>query len=164
MCKRFGGGLVWLLENLNGLMLAVMCVIVFVNVVLRYAFRSSIDISEELARYLFVWITFLAAISACQENTHVKVTALMDRLPPSLQVVLQTLINALILVCCYYLFRSSYGFAAMNVKNYSPISGLSIAWFYVAGAVGAAGMALSILYRTWRLYVPGPKPEGEGRQ
>lgn len=45
-----------------------MVVMVFGNVVLRYAFNSGIAISEEVSRWLFVWITFLGAIVAVRER------------------------------------------------------------------------------------------------
>jgi drug/metabolite transporter (DMT)-like permease len=44
--------------------LAVMVVLVFTNVVLRYALNSGIAVSEELSRWLFVWLTFLGGIVA----------------------------------------------------------------------------------------------------
>ena len=54
------------LDTLIALFLAVMVVMVFGNVVLRYAFNSGIAVSEELSRWLFVWMTFLGAIVALQ--------------------------------------------------------------------------------------------------
>ena len=47
-----------------------MVVMVFGNVVLRYAFNSGITVSEELSRWLFVWLTFLGAIVAIKEHGH----------------------------------------------------------------------------------------------
>ena len=53
-----------LLEVLIAIALAVMVALVFGNVVLRYAFNSGITVSEEVSRWLFVWLTFLGAIVA----------------------------------------------------------------------------------------------------
>ena len=50
--------------------LGVMAVAVFINVVLRYGFNSGITISEELSRWLLVWLTFLGAIVAVREHAH----------------------------------------------------------------------------------------------
>ena len=44
------------------LLLAAMVVMVFGNVVLRYLFDTGIDVSEELSRYFFVWLTFIGAV------------------------------------------------------------------------------------------------------
>ena len=61
--------------------LAVMVVLVFGNVVLRYRFNSGITVSEELSRWLFVWVTFLGAIVALREHAHLGTDALVSRLP-----------------------------------------------------------------------------------
>ena len=60
-----------------------MVVLVFGNVVLRYAFNSGITVSEELSRLLFVWLTFLGAIVALREHGHLGVDMLVKRLPPA---------------------------------------------------------------------------------
>ena len=58
-----------------------MVVLVFGNVVLRYAFNTGITVSEEVSRWLFVWLTFLGAIVAMQEHGHLGVDMLVARLP-----------------------------------------------------------------------------------
>ena len=50
-------------------LMAVMVVLVFGNVVMRYVFNSGITLSEELSRWLFVWLTFLGAVIAMHERT-----------------------------------------------------------------------------------------------
>jgi len=57
-------------EVLLVVFLSAMVVMVFGNVVLRYGFNSGIISSEELSRFLFIWITFLGAIIAVREGTH----------------------------------------------------------------------------------------------
>ena len=61
--------------------LALMVVLVFGNVVLRYAFNMGITVSEELSRFLFVWMTFLGAIIAFREHGHLGVDMVVSRLP-----------------------------------------------------------------------------------
>ena len=60
-----------LLELLLVLLLAAMVVMVFGNVVLRYAFNSGITVSEELSRWAFVWMTLttIAASSSTSSNS-----------------------------------------------------------------------------------------------
>jgi TRAP-type transport system small permease protein len=55
------------------LLLAGMVVMVFANVVLRYGFNSGLNISEEMSRYFFVWLTFIGAILAFRDHGHVGV-------------------------------------------------------------------------------------------
>src|ERR1700733_1477768 len=70
-----------LLKFVIALCLAVMVVLVFGNVVLRYGFNSGITISEELSRWLMVWLTFLGAIVALREHTHLGADSLLRMLP-----------------------------------------------------------------------------------
>ena len=53
-----------ILEIIVVALLAAMAVMVFTNVVLRYATHISITTAEELSRYFFVWVTFLGAVLA----------------------------------------------------------------------------------------------------
>ena len=55
------------IEFLIAFGLAIMVVLVFGNVVLRYGFNSGITVSEELSRWLFIWGTFLGALVALRE-------------------------------------------------------------------------------------------------
>ena len=61
--------------------LALMVVLVFGNVVLRYGFNSGITISEELSRLLFVWLTFMGAVVAFREHGHLGVDMVVSRAP-----------------------------------------------------------------------------------
>ena len=74
-----------LLKVAIALCLAVMVVLVFGNVVLRYGFNSGIPISEELSRWLLVWLTFLGAIVALREHAHLGVDTLVRALPAARQ-------------------------------------------------------------------------------
>lgn len=60
--------------------LAVMALLVFVNVVLRYGFGSGIAASEELSRLLFVWMVFIGATAAYPAGEHMAFTSLVARL------------------------------------------------------------------------------------
>ena len=72
----------WLIDQMIAAMLAVMVVLVFGNVVLRYVFNSGISVSEELSRWLFVWLTFLGAVVALHERAHLGSDMLVGRLGP----------------------------------------------------------------------------------
>src|SRR2546422_285900 len=69
-----------LVELLIAGFLAVMVVMVFGNVVLRYGFNSGIIVSEEVSRWLFLWVTFLGAIVALKEHAHLGSDFLVSRL------------------------------------------------------------------------------------
>src|SRR4029078_1153200 len=62
--------------------LAAMVVLVFTNVVMRYLFNSGIPTSEELSRWLLVWLTFLRAIVVVRQHAHLGVAPLARAPPP----------------------------------------------------------------------------------
>ena len=59
------------------IMLSLMVIMVFGNVVLRYGFNSGLISSEELSRFLFIWVTFLGAIVAMRDNAHLGLDTLI---------------------------------------------------------------------------------------
>lgn len=94
--------------------LAVMVVLVFGNVVLRYGFNSGISVSEELSRWLFVWITFLGAIVAVKEQGHLGTDILLNRLPPIGQRICLVISHGLMLFCTWLLFSGALAQARIN--------------------------------------------------
>jgi hypothetical protein len=71
-----------LLRWLMVIIIGSMTLLVFLNVVLRYGFNSNLTVTEELGRYLFVWLTFLGGISAFIRNRHVRVGHVLSAYAP----------------------------------------------------------------------------------
>lgn len=82
-------------------LLVVLVVAVGANVFGRFVLNQSLAGSDELARFLFIWVIFLGAALAHLHNEHIAVTVFVERLPRALQrwaVVLQELIILLVVV------------------------------------------------------------------
>jgi TRAP-type C4-dicarboxylate transport system permease small subunit len=62
---------------------------VLAQVVFRYFLGSPLTWSDELARYLFVWCSFLGWVVAARRRSHLAVTMGRERLPPRAQAALQ---------------------------------------------------------------------------
>jgi TRAP-type C4-dicarboxylate transport system permease small subunit len=129
------------LELLMAACLAVMLVLVFGNVVLRYVFNSGIAISEEMSRWLFVWLTFLGAIVGLREHAHLGTEVLVGRLGPTGKKVCLLIGYALMFIVCWQLFRGSLVQSRINWDVSAPSSGASMAWFYSVGVVFAISAA-----------------------
>ena len=76
--------------------LAVMAVIIFTNVVLRYTTSQSIEWAEEVSRHLMIWLTFLGCGPTLRYGGHIAVENLQDVLSPRGAVVLRAVIAALL--------------------------------------------------------------------
>ncbi|MDK2822016.1 MAG: C4-dicarboxylate transporter, DctQ subunit [Clostridia bacterium] len=68
-------------EKIIALFMLVAIIVGFMQVSSRFIFKSSLPWSEELLRFIFQWVTFLAASVAVREKAHVSVTFLIDKLP-----------------------------------------------------------------------------------
>ena len=139
-----------LLEALMVLLLALMVVLVFGNVVLRYAFDSGITVSEEVSRWLFVWMTFLGAIVAIKERGHLGTDLLVSRLPRAGQKVCLIVGHLLMLYVTWLLFDGSLTQMKINWDVEAPVTGASVAIFYGAGVFFAVFAGFMLLRETWR--------------
>ena len=133
-----------LLDGVIAAMLALMVVLVFGNVVLRYGFNSGINLSEELSRWLFVWMTYLGAVVAVNERGHLGTDMLVGRLGPTGKRVCLGLGYVLMLFVCWLLFKGSWEQMKVNFESTSAVMQVSMAWFYGSGAAFAvlAGVML----------------------
>lgn len=135
------------IETICVIILAAMSILVFLNVVLRYGFNSSINITEEVSRYLFVWLTFLAAVLAFNENQHVSVTVFVEKFSPTAKKLLFIITDVIMLFCCYLIVDGSWIQFNLNLNNLAPISGLPQGITYLASTVAGLLIGLLILAR-----------------
>lgn len=131
--------------------LALMVIMVFSNVVLRYAFNSGITSSEELSRFLFLWLIFIGAIVAMKESAHLGVDSLVARLPRAGKIVCVLLSNALMLWCCYLFFVGSWRQTIVGLGTDMPATGISMAYHYATGLVMSVGIGVILIINTWRI-------------
>lgn len=143
---RLGRAVRRMLELVIVVALAIMVVLVFGNVVLRYGFNSGLMLSEELSRLLFVWLIFLGAILASLEHAHLGVDMMVRRLPASGKRACIALSGVLMLVTCVLLIVGCWRQMAVNFDNLMPVLGIPYAVLYAAGLVGGLGLAISVAY------------------
>ena len=111
------------IEALIAFMLAVMVVLVFGNVVLRYGFNSGITVSEEVSRWLFIWMTFLGAVVALKEHGHLGVDMVVQRLPKAGKKACLAIGHVVMLYVVWLLFQGSVAQARINWDVTAPTTG-----------------------------------------
>lgn len=137
------------LEGLMALMLAIMVVMVFGNVVLRYGFNSGITVSEEVSRWLFVWMTFLGAIVAVREHGHLGTDMLISKLPTWGKKLCLYVSHGLTLFASYLLLTGSWQQTLINWDVSAPTTGASVGIFYFVGVVFGVSAIVFLLYDLW---------------
>lgn len=131
--------------------LAAMSILVFTNVVLRYVFNSGITWSEEMARFLFIWMTFLGGIAALKDNEHLGVDILIKKLPRRLKKLAYILGNLIMLWTMYLVFVGSWKMTELNMDSKAPATGLPLAFIYGIGVVVGVCMGAIILINLYRV-------------
>jgi TRAP-type transport system small permease protein len=139
------------IEILLILLLAGMAMMVFGNVVLRYGFNSGLNVSDELSRYFFVWLTFIGAVLAFREHSHLGVESLVALLGRKGRVACMILSNIVIILCSGIFFWGTWVQLPINSSMVAPVTGLSMAWVYGTGFFTGAGCVLIALERLFRL-------------
>ncbi len=134
------------------LCLALMVVLVFGNVVLRYAFNMGITVSEEVSRFLFVWLTFLGAIVGFRERGHLGVDMVVANLSATGKKACLIVSQFLMLFVTWLFLQGSWEQTMINLSVKSPSAGLSMGLFYGVGVVFSVSVGLIILHDLYRLF------------
>lgn len=134
-----------LAEALMVLALAGMVIAVFVNVVLRYVFHTSIVSYEEISRLLFVWLVAIGAIVAAFEGSHLGFDLVTSRVGPAARKVLFWLSQLLVLTCMGLLLSGSWDQVQAGLNSFSTVLGYPLALGAAATLVLAVGLIVVTL-------------------
>src|SRR5690625_3809204 len=93
-------------EALAATAMAVICLISFANVIVRYATNYSFAFTEEFSVFLLVFMTFVGSSAAFAAGEHIRISFLLDRFPLTLRWLAEILIllttTALFSLILYY--------------------------------------------------------------
>lgn len=144
-------GLVKAMEWLLIAILGWMVILVFGNVVLRYGFNSGIVFSEEVSRFLFVWMVFLGSVLMLKENGHLGVHTFTKKLPLAGKKFFKFLSDFITLACCVLLTIGGWKLVTMNMANIAPVSDIPLGVVFIAVLVCSVGMGMLLLNSIYRL-------------
>jgi len=126
-------------------MVAVMTVVVFLQVLYRYVFAQSLQWSEELARYLFVWLSIFGAALALQKKGHFGLDLFYRKLSTRLQRFIKFPVYLLMGIVIFVILFHGIILVQKTALQESPAMGISMAWAYASLPVGGALMAIHLI-------------------
>ena len=149
--KAIADAITRLLEIMMVVCMVVMFVMVFGNVMLRLFLNTGIDLSEEIPRFAFVWMTFLGAVVGMRRRAHLGVDILVQILPVLGRRICWGISQAVMLVCCGYIVYGTWLQHDIVAGNASPVAQISMLWVfgvsYVTGtAIGLICLSLSLIH------------------
>ena len=138
---------------------AALTAVITLQIVSR-VFFTSVGWTEEVARFLLIWISFLGAALAFQQGRHICVSVLRSALPDRARRVVTVL--ALLCSIAFLLALAKIGFDYMLVQSFqkSPSLRVSMTYIYAVMPISAAIAALLCLTDLAQV-LAGEKPRDE---
>ncbi|MDT8902914.1 TRAP transporter small permease [Anaeroselena agilis] len=128
-------------------LLGCMVVIVFANVVARYYLSASLAWSEELARFMLIWLVFLGAVLAYVHNEHLGLDLLVSKLPRRLAHVAAIVADLLVLLALFLLAKGGYMMTVDSWDWEAPATYLPFGYIYIVIPVVGVIMFLQTILK-----------------
>lgn len=151
--KQFLNTLFKGIEILIAVFLAVMILLMFMNVVLRYMFSKGFAWSEEVSRMCFIFLTYLGAIVAARENRHLLIDSLLNRLPKAGKIIVYTMIQVCIIWLMITLTRGSWALVQQNWNDNWVATKFPTWLIWASGLVTGISIAVISASNLFRLFV-----------
>lgn len=141
----FARGLERLLDLLLGVMLLVLVSTLVYQVFGRYVLDKAPGWSEELARFLIVWIALVGSARVLRQNGHIAVSVLVDALPRGVKGLVLAIRDLAVLFAVYILVAYGLDFALLFGRQLSPAFEVPMTLPYSALPVGGALIGLMVV-------------------
>lgn len=127
------------------LLMSVLVLVTSYQVFSRYVLNHPLRWSEELSRYLLVWIVFLGAWAALKEGRHLGMDILSRRIPPRWRPRLGLFVDAVVLAFLVAVLLIAPEILEITSRQRSAVLRVPMSLIYLAFPVGAALMAVEIV-------------------
>jgi TRAP-type C4-dicarboxylate transport system permease small subunit len=132
-------------------LLAAMSVLVFMQVLFRYAINAPLDWSEELASFAFVWMGLLGASVGLRSEDHPRLDILVSCLPEPMKKIAKVLVNSSIIFTLVILLFFGYRLTlSMKIQSTAAL-GYSVSFAYAVLPISALIMLIHVIAQTMQL-------------
>ena len=125
------------LKVISGVLLVGFVILTLVQVIMRYVFKNPLSWSEQLARYMFIWMLMLYMPVIMRHGNNLGFDLIINRLSKKAQnifwIICETLIAAFAALYCIYSVQLCIKFSRKTLVGL----GIKANWVYSAQIVGA---------------------------
>lgn len=141
--------------------MAAMTIIVFVQVVMRYVFSNSLSWSEEMARFIFLWLSWIGASYAVRERSHFRVEMFANMIKGRTRVYFEYMV--LVVWFSFSFFLAWYGTKLLlflqDTGQVSAAMQIPMTWPYASVPAGCILMCVRLIVEIYKLHKHGmPAP------
>ena len=142
-------GLERIIRYLVLVLLSLMVIIVFANVVSRYYLHFSLAWSEEVARFMLVWLVFLGSFLAYVNDEHLGLDILVKKFPPLLRKSVAIGVNLLVIFSLYAVMEGGYLMMIANFDWLSSAAEIPQGYVYLIIPVSCGLMILQTILKSY---------------
>lgn len=129
-----------------------MGLVLTLQVVMRYVFNNPLTWSEEMARYIFVWICFLGVGYGIKYDQHIKMEIFFSYFPKKAQRVINILTNIIMVIFLVAIVPSGIDFSVQVNEVASSAMEIPMSWIYISVPIGLGIGVIRLVADTIRLF------------
>lgn len=148
MWTRFLNGVNKSTEWLTAGILATMVVLIFIQIISRVILSSSFAWTDEVARYLMIWLTFLAASVGFKHGAHIGVEVFVRNLPKTLKIILQIIAALASFVFFVIMISMGWEIISVSMKQTSPALNIPMGYVYIIFPISGMLIILNLIDAT----------------
>ncbi|MBD8014616.1 TRAP transporter small permease [Planococcus wigleyi] len=132
-------------ENFTMILLVIMVLLVFFQIVSRAMFSTSFSWTNELARYMMVWLAFLGGGIAFQHNAHIGIEAIVERFSVRWQKFIQLAVMVICISFFIILIVTGLEFTTSSMTQSSPALNIPMGLVYLALPISGILQILNVV-------------------
>jgi len=140
-----------LTEVLVFLLFVVMVILVFLQVYTRFLTDNSITWSEELSRFVMIWMIFLASTLTFRTNSHIAVDNVVKLFPSKIRVFIEVVAHLFMLAFIAVVLWGAFIVIPTTAIQTSPSNNIVMAYVYISIPISMAIIALEVLKRLYNM-------------
>lgn len=138
----------WYVERACVALMILLVLDVWLGVMVRYALPFEWTFTEELARYLMIWMALLAVSSGISHREHIGVLLVFERLPPRARKWLAVAFDLVAFGFFAIIFFYGLGMVERGFSRYTMIDGIPKAYPFMGVPLAAAMACLQLMLVT----------------
>jgi len=140
------------LEKVLAVLVAIMVLLVFANVLTRYVFHISIAWSEEIARFIFVFVVAIGSVVALARDEHLSVEFFTYLNSPKLTRIFKSVSLIFVAIALGVLVFGGTQLVQLGMGHPAPVTGIPLGYVTMVVVVSMAAMLLIVIYKLFEFF------------
>lgn len=129
------------IRYINIALISVMTFIILLQVFFRYVLNNPLTWTEEIARFIMVWMVFLGISMVSKRKLNISLDFFINKIPIKIRKPLGVLLQIYIIYFLFILFKMGIVLVDSAYRQVAPASQISMKWIYLALPAGIAILA-----------------------